>query len=174
MAFETEHFAALARLSSLNSLVVLGERVVFGLALAHGLFHLCYLILGGQTILLPRLTAAFSDTSKLHKLVVHLMQFFGKLNSIFSHAFVGARHGFVCAAEGALAVVGSAHDFLSGASKFPDAIGVVFFEAGSLLEEQCEFLENYKLAMRMAANAKMVRTGIIAHLCGSYALFKAV
>ena len=127
MAFETEHLAALARLASLDSLVIVGQRVVLGLALTHSLFHLSNLILGGQAILLPRLAAAFCDARKLHKLVVHLVQLFRKLNSILGHAFVGARHSFVCATKSALAVIGSAHDLLGRTREFPDAIGVIFF-----------------------------------------------
>ena len=131
-----EDLARLAGLASAGPLVLLCERIVLGLALAHGLLDVRHLLLGGETVGLPRLAVALAVHGELDEIVVHLLEGGGEVGAIFSHALVDPDHLVVGVKEGAGAVVGSSHDILSSAADLLEALGLVFLKLGSLLEEE--------------------------------------
>lgn len=72
---------------------------------------------------------------------MHLVEGSGKLRAVFRHAVVYEDHLVVGLAKGALAMLGAARAFLGGAAKLLEALGMVVFENGSLLEEKSKFLD---------------------------------
>ena len=84
--------ATRSRLARPGAVVLLRKGIVFGLALAHGLFEIGNLLLCCHAVGLPALATPLGVGSQLDKILMHLVQGSRKIGTVLGHSIVNEDH----------------------------------------------------------------------------------
>ncbi len=138
-AFEAEG-ALLAGIASPGAVVILGEGIVLGLGLAHGLLEVGHTLLRGESALLPTLSGFVRDGDQFQQIFVHLVQRNGKLYPVVGHPLVDGHHVLVRLREAASSVLGTLDAVLRRPAELLESVRLLVLEGRSLLQKCRKFL----------------------------------
>ena len=115
-------------LAGADTVVLLRQRLIFGLGLLGQGLGVGDLLFRRQSRLFPLLATTFDSRRELEQIVRHLLQGYGELQAMVGHTLLQSMNILVTGAVGALAVLVSVRGFLDSAGQLPQPLSMFLLQ----------------------------------------------